>query len=188
MVSPSDAGDWLIQAFRLIRSSSVEALSEALHSWGKDSGSLVVISHDKAFCDKLEFTHVITVEDGIVLMEQREARDSDWEIATFVKQRRTNIRDPVPSEGGAMEPEMDAASRKKAFNAPKRIRRIEELIEQKECQIVALDDEMLRNGSDVGRLIDLTSKRSDLDKEVMALMEEWEELEALLSKFQQEKK
>ena len=35
---------------------SVEALSEALSGWGEDTGAIVVISHDKAFCEKVGFT------------------------------------------------------------------------------------------------------------------------------------
>ena len=166
---------------------SADALSEALQSWGKELGSIIVISHDKAFCDKLEFTHVVTVDNGAVRMEQREARDSDWEMATLTQQRQANIQDPVSTEDGDMEPEVDTATRKKAFNAPKRIRKIEEMIEQKEQQIVALDEEMLLNGRDVGRLVELTNKRNGLDNEVVTLMEEWEELEALLNKIQQQK-
>ena len=45
---------------------------------------------------------------------------------------------------------------------------------------------MLRNGSDVGRLVELTNRRNNLENQVMELMEEWEELEALLNQIQQQ--
>ena len=40
-----------------------------LNSTGKD-GSLVVISHDRDFCEKVGFTHIGTVMDGKLILEQ----------------------------------------------------------------------------------------------------------------------
>ena len=162
----------------------MEALSEALQGWGNDAGSIVVISHDKAFCDKLGFTHVITVENGLLTMEQREARASDWDAATATMQRKSLHETHVSHTDSTGDKEMDAATRKKAFNAPKRIRKIEELVDRKETELAALEEEMLENGSDVGKLLDLTKARNKLEMEISRLMEEWEELDVLLSQIQ----
>ena len=54
--------------------------------------------------------------------------------------------------------------------------------EDKEAAIALLEDEMLANGSDVGKLVDLTNEKEALEAQVMELMEEWEELETLLSR------
>lgn len=156
---------------------SVESLSEALRDWGGDLGSVVVISHDRNFCDKVGFTHVVTVDNGELVMEQRGAKASDWEESKMTLQRMA-LDDASP--GDISELEMDEATRKKAYNAPKRIHKIEELIDENEAQIAALDEEMLSNGSDVGKLVDLTQARNQLNEQVVELMEEWEELEALL--------
>mmetsp|Transcript_18296 Transcript_18296/g.52867 ORF Transcript_18296/g.52867 Transcript_18296/m.52867 type:complete len:606 (+) Transcript_18296:41-1858(+) len=158
---------------------SVEALSEALSTWGDDLGSIVVISHDKAFCEKVGFTHVVTVDDGKLTMEQRDLRASDWDTSSQTLQR-TSTSESQSSEASGPSVELDPATRKKLFNAPKRIQKIEQLIEDKETQISALDEEMLSNGSDVGKLVDLTEKRNQLEGEVAELMEEWEELEILM--------
>ena len=156
---------------------SVEALSESLSDWGEESGSVVVISHDKSFCDKIGFTHVVTVQDGKLTMEQRGTRASDWDSSTATLQRS--------EESSATEeeakPELDPKLRKMAYNAPKRIAKIESLVEEKEEKIAELDAEMLANGSDVGKLVDLTEAKTKLEEQVMELMEEWEELEALLA-------
>ena len=43
-------------------------------------GAVVVISHHRKFCEKVGFTHVGTVTEGkLVLEQQRQLRDSDWE-------------------------------------------------------------------------------------------------------------
>jgi hypothetical protein len=78
---------------------------------------------------------------------------------------------------------MDAATRKKVFNARKRIRKIEELVESKELKMVSLEQEMISNGSDVGKLVDMTKAKDKLEGEVMKLMEEWDELEAFLEQL-----
>ena len=79
----------------------MEALSESLSDWGEDDGAIVVISHDKSFCDKVGFTHVATVtSEGTLKLEQRGTRDSDWDssIATY---QRINGNDADEGEGAA---------------------------------------------------------------------------------------
>lgn len=57
----------------------ISGLAKALSGWGGKDGAIVVISHDREFCEKVGFTHVGTVMDGKLVMEQRALRDSDWE-------------------------------------------------------------------------------------------------------------
>ena len=164
---------------------SVEALSEVLSDWGDDKGAIVVISHDKSFCEQVGFTHVLTITDeGGLRLEQRDANDGDWDssVATFQKSGDGGGGgDDSPS---VVDKELDAKKRKMAFNAPKRIAKIESLVEQKEERMAALDEEMLANGSDVGKLVDLSGEKEVLEEEVMELMEEWEELELLLAEME----
>eukprot|EP00854_Cymbomonas_tetramitiformis_P031320 gene31320-39362_t len=54
---------------------TIQSLTEALRSF---PGAVVVISHDRAFCEALDPTHVITVEDGALSWEQRGLREGDW--------------------------------------------------------------------------------------------------------------
>lgn len=57
----------------------IQGLATALCGWGGKDGSLVVISHDRDFCEKVGFTHIGTVMDGKLILEQRALRESDWE-------------------------------------------------------------------------------------------------------------
>ena len=57
----------------------ISGLAKALSAWGGKDGALVVISHDRKFCEKVGFTHVGTVMDGKLVLEQRSLRDSDWD-------------------------------------------------------------------------------------------------------------
>ena len=160
---------------------SVEALSEALSGWGKDDAAVVVISHDRAFCAKVGFTHVATVSEGTFKLEQRSMADNDWKVV------RTTLEATEADEtntAASIENELDPALRKKLFNAPKRISTLESLIEKAEEEMASLDEEMLANGSDVGLLTDLAQKKETLEGQVLEYMDEWEELEALLSQAQ----
>eukprot|EP00560_Eucampia_antarctica_P007914 CAMPEP_0197825044 /NCGR_PEP_ID=MMETSP1437-20131217/2186_1 /TAXON_ID=49252 ORGANISM="Eucampia antarctica, Strain CCMP1452" /NCGR_SAMPLE_ID=MMETSP1437 /ASSEMBLY_ACC=CAM_ASM_001096 /LENGTH=626 /DNA_ID=CAMNT_0043424883 /DNA_START=48 /DNA_END=1928 /DNA_ORIENTATION=- len=57
----------------------IQGLANALSSWGGKDGAVVVISHDREFCEKVGFTHVGTVTNGGLVLEQRALRDGDWE-------------------------------------------------------------------------------------------------------------
>mmetsp|Transcript_20155 Transcript_20155/g.30306 ORF Transcript_20155/g.30306 Transcript_20155/m.30306 type:complete len:725 (+) Transcript_20155:50-2224(+) len=156
----------------------VEALSESLSDWGEDAGAIVVISHDKSFCDKIGFTHVATVQDGTLKLEQRRTRESDWDSSTATLQLSSSVEEE--ENVTPKNDEIDPRIRKQLYNAPKRISKIETLVEQKEEKIASLEEEMLANGNDVGKLVDLTKEKESIEEQVMNLMEEWEELEALL--------
>merc|ERR1711966_284562 len=56
----------------------IQGLANALSGWGGKDGAMVVISHDRDFCEKVGFTHVGTVADGKLTLEQRSLRESDW--------------------------------------------------------------------------------------------------------------
>ena len=158
---------------------SVEALSEALCGWGEDDAAVVVISHDRAFCENIGFTHVATVADGKLKLEQRGMRDDDWQVVSTTLDAKSSLAEEESQ--ATKTTEMDPVLRKKLFNAPKRIAKLESLIEKAEEKIASIEEEMLANGSDVGKLVDLTATKEKLEGEVMELMEEWEELEALLA-------
>lgn len=149
--------------------------------WGEDDAAVVVISHDRAFCEKVGFTHVATVADGKFRLEQRSMRDGDWQVVSTT----LDARDSQVEEGAhESKTEVDPAIRKKLFNAPKRIAKLEGLIEKAEEKVASIEEEMLENGSDVGALVDLSAKKEKLEGDVMEYMEEWEELEALLAEAQ----
>jgi len=162
----------------------VEALSEALSTWGEDTGSIIVISHDKAFCEQVGFTHVLTLDGkGGMKLEQREVRESDWDssgglsTAQSPPSQQTNEIEE-PAEETVV---LDDKQRKQAFNAPKRIAKIEVLVEEFEEKIAEIDQKMIEIGNDVGELVDLNNEKEKLQEKVATLMSEWEELEDLLA-------
>jgi len=162
---------------------SIAALLEALEEY---DGAVVVVSHDRPFCEALHCTHVAYVADGRCVVEERELRASDFSEAD------RGVRNAeVASEEAAEAAEVDAAEakaqreeerrlQKLRSSAPKKVAKLEALIAEAEAQIAQLDDEMLKAGSDLGILTDLTAQRDSLQGKVDAHYKEWEALEELM--------
>ena len=167
----------------------IEALGEALSGWGEDDGGVVVISHDRSFCETVGFDWVGTVKDGTIILEQRGLRESDW--ARY--EMKANEHDSSSTvECGEKETvveltdeqkEEQAKRRKMALNAPRRIKKLESVMEELEIKISHLDDEMMEVGNDVGKLTDINKEKERLQEKVDIAMSEWEELESALAEF-----
>lgn len=169
----------------------VQALSDALGAWGGEKGAIVVISHDQAFCEKIDFTHVVTVSDGTCTLEERAVTAKDWHIHSLSSdQGRSNkVIDNdgervgrVPSGdkvNGGLEPKL----RKQAFNAPKRIAKLEKFISDAEGQIADIEQTMMSVGNDVEKLVYLSRRKDQLSSKIEEYMAEWEQLEALVAQL-----
>ena len=159
-----------------------------MSNWGGKDGSVVVVSHDRAFCESVGFTHVGTVMDGGLVIEERGLEERDWaryDIASTSGDGSDNgCSDAIPVV--ELSPEEKAEQdrkRKLAFNAPKRIQKIEELIEKAEMKISEYDETMLQVGNDVEKLLELTEKKTKEEESVATLMEEWEMLEEVVAEM-----
>ena len=56
----------------------VEAIAALLRAIEAYTGIIVVVSHDRAFCEAIDATHIGYVADGKVLVEERALRKSDF--------------------------------------------------------------------------------------------------------------
>ncbi|KAL7476941.1 hypothetical protein ACHAW6_002768 [Cyclotella cf. meneghiniana] len=156
----------------------IEALGDSLSSWGGKDGAIIVVSHDRAFCDSVGFTHVGTIKDGCIFVEERGLEDKDWEqydiSSTALLDVPTRL---VVSSDDKAEKERN---RKLAFNAPKRIQKIEDLITKAEAKILEYEKEMMESGQDYEKLMSLTERKMAEENVVTSLMQEWEELENIM--------
>jgi ATPase subunit of ABC transporter with duplicated ATPase domains len=170
----------------------VEALSDALSVWGDAKGAIIVVSHDRHFCDKITFTHVATVRDGKFVLEEREVRPSDWIVSGMSAATAVTSGIEASSQEGtksdrsatsaSQTKELDPKLRKAAYNAPKRIKKLEGMIAESEGQIAELDEWMLQNGKDVEKLLEWNQKKQKLQEKIDSYMLEWNELEDVLAK------
>ena len=56
----------------------VDAVAALLEAIGKYEGAVVVVSHDRAFCEAIEATHVGYVADGKISVAERSLRETDF--------------------------------------------------------------------------------------------------------------
>ena len=69
----------LTASVRIVRSHlDVEAIAALLEAIGEYEGAIVVISHDRAFSEAIEASHVGYVANGAITIEERSLRESDW--------------------------------------------------------------------------------------------------------------
>mmetsp|Transcript_9215 Transcript_9215/g.11619 ORF Transcript_9215/g.11619 Transcript_9215/m.11619 type:complete len:745 (+) Transcript_9215:27-2261(+) len=165
----------------------IEALSDALSSWGGKDGAIIVVSHDKSFCDSVGFNTVGTVKDGSLVIEERDLNESDWkqyDMELFKASETGVSTDQSTAEKKELTPEEKADLKKKrkmAYNAPKQIEKLEKKISASEEKIAQIDDKMMNVGNDVGKLVDLSNEKKAEEDEIAIMMSEWEELELLLA-------
>ena len=165
----------------------IDCLGDALSSWGDEEGALVVISHDRSFCEKIGFTHVGTVKDGSFVLEERSLCERDWERydlgskevdGALVSSGQTSSEDSSP-----LSKEEESRLRKLAYNAPKRIKKIETLVEKCEEEIASIDNDMIEFGTDFGKLKVLMKDKEEKESKLEEYMIEWEELETVLAQY-----
>ena len=149
---------------------AIQALLDALDTY---EGAIVVISHDRPFCEAVRATHVGYVCSGRCVVEERELRDADFsETDRGVRNNFVGdasavvVAAPAPPPMSAEEAkrlrEEQRNAQKVQNGAPKKLARLEEQIGEAETAIAALDAEMMKAGSDVGRVRDLDAQRGAL--------------------------
>ena len=178
---------------------AIAALLDAIEGY---EGSIVVISHDRAFCEALRATHVGYVCGGSCEIEERELRDSDFSEAdrgvrnlgvAAGEAAAGEIAAGMPGGGAATGPpppppispeeakaqrEAQRSAQKVAKSAPRKAERLEASIAEAEAALGELDAEMLRAGADVGRLGELAEERTAVQAKVDSWYAELDEIEA----------
>jgi len=176
---------------------TTETLSEALAEF---RGTMVVISHNKAFVEKLKVTHVGLIRNRRLIVEERMLRPSDWAFDTqsggsggaskaIVKscsgkggsKANDGKQDAAVADGGKANYKDQRARFKKMSAAPKRIAKLQVIIEEKEQKVEEYGKKMYHAGSDVAKVIEFSERKEALAVEVEALYAEWDELEAMLA-------
>ena len=136
------------------------------------------------------------MNDGKFRLEERPVRESDWfvqgmeaakPLTTTVEGDNNASSDSVAANNNNVsapsspKKELDPKLRKAAFNAPKRIKKLESMIAENETKIIQIDDQMSQHGKDVEKLMDMNTEKQGLQEKIDSYMQEWNELEDLLA-------
>ncbi len=161
---------------------------ETLESMLRDfSGTLIFVSHDRYFVKKVA-TQLLVFEDGTTNLYQfgyeqyQEKLDREAEENANAK---AQLLGGLISQNGGDE-KTAAVTAKKAYNNPgkerskleKKVKRVEEELEEKEGRLEELKAELLRPEfqSSYSKLTEIQGQIDAMEEDIMATMEEWEEL------------
>ena len=177
---------------------TLKVLTSALR---KFEGTTIVISHDRTFLEELEPTHVISVRNGVVDLQERGLREDDWNdpidsrdnedcnqkfASTSSSSVPTGAKGATATSASASVVTVAAVAddpelKKKQLNAPRRITKIESSLAKHETEMAAIDDEMFQFGRDRGKLQDLQKKKDETQAKIDKLYAEYEELLDLIT-------
>lgn len=150
---------------------SREVLEEALLNY---DGTLLVVSHDRYFINKLSNKIVHLTHDGAVSI------DGNYDDYLLFKENNESKKEDVKKESTKvntykLQKEQQALERKRNS----RISKIEKEIEEKETAIAEIQDllQLPETSADYQKLLELTEQFDLLKNELDNLYSEWEELQ-----------
>lgn len=154
---------------------SREVLEETLAEY---EGTLLFVSHDRYFINK--------VADKIIEIEDCEFNTYDGDYNYYVEEVKkkkdnsisgiNNLKVESNKVVQIKKPNDSICSKDADARRTKRLALIEETIEKMEMKLKALENEMNMNNSDVKYLEDIFLEKQNIEKELEAVYEEWEEL------------
>ena len=158
---------------------SREWIEDAVDDYG---GALLFVSHDRWFIERFA-NRVWELSDGEITdyrgsftqFREYKARQQAIKAAEAKRQKETvgaaPQSRPRAAEGGG--PYVEAPKKKPN---PKLLARVEREIEKLEEQLSALDAEAEANASDYQKLLEIDARKAELNAELEAKYEQWEEL------------
>jgi ABC-type multidrug transport system ATPase subunit len=122
------------QSFPRMLARQISALLDALDAY---EGAVVVISHDRPFCEAVRCSHVAYVSSGRITLEERSLRDADFTVADrgvanvapgkvlAVEDRQAAAMDKAQAK---VVTKVDRVQQKARGNAPQKIKTIEKKV------------------------------------------------------------
>lgn len=156
-----------------------EALEQALLSYG---GTLLVVSHDRYFINRLSTKILELTPEGVIPFEG----DYDGYLASRAETEPRQQKAKTPGRGGrdwAQRKEQKAALRR----LKSRLQKIEEEIRQTESCMAQIEA-LLSSGeiTDYEEILRLTKQAEDLNQSDTRLLEEWEQVSEELMQYEDE--
>ncbi len=158
---------------------SRESLENALEEY---DGTIIVVSHDRFFLDKVANQMLAFESDGSVAnFDGNYTEYHDWKVEKESERKRTGdvsqVSRPVEAERSSAEPGRNTNLSKNQINQiEKRISQIEAEIPGLEAEAARLTAEMAEPAisADYGKFAEMTKKLNKTEATIKALYEEWE--------------
>ena len=154
---------------------TLNILEEYLKEFG---GSLIIVSHDRYFLDRLAVRTFAFEEDGYI--GHYIGGYTDWYEQHREKEKQKEAA--VKKETAERRPKQKKL--KFSYKEAKEYETIEETIAGLEEKLAALEEEMNSCGADFGRLSELSKEKEQLDEQLLEKMDRWEYLEELAARIE----
>ena len=157
--------------------STINALTNALKTF---DGSVIVISHDKTFLTEFQPTHVITINNKCVILEERTLNDNDWndvlnsrESLKFitkndkneinnVKNDINNVKNDINNDKNDIINDKNIKNQLNKRLKPKELTKLEEKITKYEKEMNEIDENMIKYGTNRIKLEELMILKEQL--------------------------
>jgi ATPase subunit of ABC transporter with duplicated ATPase domains len=168
---------------------TIDSLTEALRSF---EGAVIVISHDRKFCEALSPTHVITVDDGRATMEARDLTEADWaiddmnsqasvdfDVEEVVTKQATPQKSTFASPPSRPSQSMDPKQRKAK---EREVKKLESKMDTrfKKIDTLTAEVEKYTAAMEFSKVEEVQGRIYGVEAEIEAIMEEIETLQAKL--------
>ena len=144
-------------------------------------GIVITVSHDRYFLDRI--AKRIFAFEGAGKIVQYEGGYTD-----YMNKRPQPASGKTVSEEARKKKSMETWGHEKklkfTYKEQKEYETIEADIEKLETRLSEIDDEMVKNATNFGKLNELTKEKEDLEGQLMEKMERWEYLEDLAQKIE----
>ena len=148
---------------------SREALEKALSGY---DGTMLMVSHDRYFINKLADRIIYMTENGITSYI---GNYDDFTEKSAIVTQEVKTETQKPKNIDYNEQKRQQAEKRKVLN---RFSKVEELIGELEAEVESINDEMMKPelALDFTKLNELSQMAEDKNNEILELMEEWETL------------
>lgn len=179
----------------------IQTLTILEHYLDSFQGIVVTVSHDRYFLDRI-VQRIFAFEHGNIV--QYEGGFTDYRTA-FLRQGKEDAgqvlqkKEASVKTDGGMELADGAKSGKKwntgrehrikmSYQEQKEFETIDEVIEKLENQISRIEEDMIRNATNSGKLNELTIQKTELEAELEEKTERWVYLNELAEQIEAQKK
>ena len=148
---------------------SREALEKALSDY---DGTMLMVSHDRYFINKLADRIIYMTENGITSYI---GNYDDFTEKSAIVTQEVKTETQKPKNIDYNEQKRQQAEKRKVLN---RFSKVEELIGELEAEVESINNEMMKPelALDFTKLNELSQMAEDKNNEILELMEEWETL------------
>ncbi|KAL3950825.1 ABC-F family ATP-binding cassette domain-containing protein [Lentilactobacillus hilgardii] len=146
----------------------------------KFQGTVITVSHDRYFLDKVADCLLIFKGNGVI--EEHRGRFTDYlKAAEAQSAKQTAEKNRVKKKSSPQtteQQEQASQSKKKKLTYAEEIEysHLEDDIDKLESQKSSVDEQMQQSGDDYDKLADLQQKKDDLDSQIDKKMKRWEYL------------